>query len=110
MNGRCHGEKECAFCGLPFQWPGELRACKVNLRKSDKCRYLGEAITREGVTVTVKCDCGGSTVFYPSFKCEIYGRCLPSLEPTEKWHDRPESKLYQACHGCPDKLPINQGE
>ena len=69
------------------------------------CKHLGPPITRDGVTVKVKCNCNGQETeqWHTAHVCSVHKRCLPSLVPTETWYSRPESKIYHACHGCEEK-------
>jgi hypothetical protein len=92
----------------------KLRAeAKLNAA-AQKCKHLGEAT---GTTVKVACvgckSCRnpGKVVFvnYPSFKCEVFNRCLPDFHPGQidlvKWDKRkPESELYHLCDGCTERV------
>ena len=87
------------------------------LRKSDgtvkliekqlpPCQHLGPPITRDGISVKVKCNCANkqeTEQFHTAHVCEVHKRCLPSLVPAESWYEREESKLYHACHGCKER-------
>jgi hypothetical protein len=73
-----------------------------------RCKHRGERITRGGVTVFVKCGCGGDDAEreHASYACAIHGRCLPGMVPAdlEAWHARkPESDIYHLCDGCTER-------
>jgi hypothetical protein len=97
---------QCERCGRKFRnnYRGKpLCNCPVV-----PCPYLGEPIQRNGVGIQIKCACGGNIErFHTAYKCQLFGRCLPSLRPVDPaaWNDRkPESDLYHLCHSC-DRKP-----
>lgn len=92
-------------CG--FRFPHETAThCFARCRRP-RCQYLGSAVQRDGVAVTVKCSCRGGTqdVFLPAHKCDVFHRCLPSANmSTEQlvvWGERHESAFYAICQLCP---------
>jgi hypothetical protein len=74
------------------------------------CPYLGDPVQRDGVAITVKCQCNGKKYeqLHTAHRCEVHHRCLPTLVPTDMaaWMARvPESELYHLCQGCLDRKP-----
>ena len=41
-NGLCKGDKVCIYCNTPFHWPGETRACKINIREENSISFEEE--------------------------------------------------------------------
>lgn len=96
--------QRCQRCGFFARVPADrnlVRACS-------KCPYLGDPIERDGVAITVKCNCGKKkekNMFLPTFRCDIFRRCVPTANMTDKqlakWAERDESRMYGLCQLCP---------
>lgn len=91
----------CRVCGRPLAKDYNkipYRSCLLN------CPHLGPPISREGITVTVKCGCSQKEHEQPhaAHECEKFKRCLPTLVPVDKakWLARDEAAIWRCCHLC----------